>query len=264
MQFHFFEFDVPLSSSSSSSSSFPFSSYQGTKKKKKNPYEILGLSSNATEKEIKKAYKKLSLQYHPDKNDTHEAKETYKNIRQAYEVLMNPQSQSDMGRPDIIGEDIEDLFQFMNQFTNLHVPPKEIHVKVHLKDIYYQKPTYIHVNHKKIKLITYLFHYTIKQLNLRIHIHDIIGKDNIKRMGYDIEVVYPIEYEKLYENHTMKIPLFDDTIEYEWKKEYVNKIRTNEKKYIVIPGKGLPKDGLCKQRGNLYVILNAVWKEVIE
>lgn len=50
-------------------------------------YKILGVSKTASPEEIKKAYRKLALQYHPDKNKTKEAEEKFKEINHAYEVL---------------------------------------------------------------------------------------------------------------------------------------------------------------------------------
>ena len=51
----------------------------------KNYYEILEINSNATSEEIKKAYRKLSLKWHPDKNPTNreEAEEKFKEIADA-------------------------------------------------------------------------------------------------------------------------------------------------------------------------------------
>ncbi|MDO8620926.1 MAG: J domain-containing protein [Candidatus Levybacteria bacterium] len=57
----------------------------------KDYYEILGVSKNATETDIKKAYRKLALQYHPDKNKTKEAEGKFKEVTKAYEVLSDPQ-----------------------------------------------------------------------------------------------------------------------------------------------------------------------------
>jgi molecular chaperone DnaJ len=53
-----------------------------------NPYEILSVSKDASQEEIKKAYRKLALQYHPDKNpDNKEAEEKFKEVANAYEIL---------------------------------------------------------------------------------------------------------------------------------------------------------------------------------
>jgi len=54
---------------------------------KKDYYEILGVKRDATEEEIKKAYRKLALQYHPDRNKSKEAEEKFKEISEAYAVL---------------------------------------------------------------------------------------------------------------------------------------------------------------------------------
>lgn len=54
----------------------------------KNPYDVLGVPRTATSDEIKKAYRKLAMKYHPDKNKGDKASETkFKEISAAYEVL---------------------------------------------------------------------------------------------------------------------------------------------------------------------------------
>ena len=51
-------------------------------------YEVLGVSRSASPAEIKKAYRKLAMQYHPDRNpDDKEAEEKFKQSTEAYEVL---------------------------------------------------------------------------------------------------------------------------------------------------------------------------------
>ncbi len=54
-------------------------------------YSILGVSKSASADEIKRSYRKLALQYHPDRNKTKEAEEKFKEINKAYEVLGDPQ-----------------------------------------------------------------------------------------------------------------------------------------------------------------------------
>jgi len=56
----------------------------------KTHYEILGVSENSSEIEIKKAYRTLSLKYHPDRNSSNEAKSKMQDITGAYEVLKDP------------------------------------------------------------------------------------------------------------------------------------------------------------------------------
>jgi len=58
---------------------------------KRDFYEVLGVSKSASEKDIKKAYKKLAMKYHPDRNpDNPVAQEKFREVKAAYEVLNDP------------------------------------------------------------------------------------------------------------------------------------------------------------------------------
>jgi molecular chaperone DnaJ len=57
---------------------------------KRDYYDVLGVSKSADNKEIKKAYRKIAIKFHPDKNpDDKQAEENFKEAAEAYEVLSN-------------------------------------------------------------------------------------------------------------------------------------------------------------------------------
>lgn len=62
-------------------------------------YQILGVDRNASSDEIKKAYRKLALKYHPDRNpDNHEAEEKFKEINEVYACLSDPEKRANYDR----------------------------------------------------------------------------------------------------------------------------------------------------------------------
>ena len=58
---------------------------------KRDYYQILGLSKNAGEDDIKKAYKKMAIKFHPDKNQAPQAAEAFKKVSAAYACLTDPE-----------------------------------------------------------------------------------------------------------------------------------------------------------------------------
>src|SRR5512138_1946973 len=64
---------------------------------KRDYYDILGVAKNASEEDIKKAYRKLAMKHHPDRNQGDEAKkaeEKFKEAKEAYEMLSDPQKRA--------------------------------------------------------------------------------------------------------------------------------------------------------------------------
>ena len=132
----------------------------------KNYYEILNVSKNATEDEIKKAYKKLAIKWHPDKNpdNKEEAEMKFKEISEAYQILSDPQKKeiydtygeeglrndgmggSPFNSPDDIfkmffsgrspfsNNDNDDFFG--NRRQTKKTDPKVVNIPVSLKDFY--------------------------------------------------------------------------------------------------------------------------------
>lgn len=71
----------------------------------KDYYAILGVSRNATTEEIKKAYRRLALKYHPDRNPGDKnAEEKFKEVTEAYEVLSDPQKRQQYDQLGFVGD----------------------------------------------------------------------------------------------------------------------------------------------------------------
>ncbi len=61
---------------------------------KRDYYEVLGVAKTADEREIKKAYKRLAMKYHPDRNQEKDAESQFKEVKEAYEILTDDQKRA--------------------------------------------------------------------------------------------------------------------------------------------------------------------------
>lgn len=121
----------------------------------KDYYKILGISKDATEKEIKSAYRSLSIKWHPDKNqdNTEEATEKFKQISEAYNVLSDPEkkkiydehghdglkSMDEGGGFGGHGVDVAEIFRQMfgkSHKSKSNVPDVEIPLECSLDELY--------------------------------------------------------------------------------------------------------------------------------
>lgn len=132
-------------------------------------YEILGIDPNASENEIKKAYKKMALLYHPDKNQSSDASDKFKQIGEAYEVLSDPEKRKQYDTFGEAGLDHNemggspfDIFKHFfggenNQFFNFSQGKQKrkgndtTHsIDISLEDLYNGKTLKISLNKQKI------------------------------------------------------------------------------------------------------------------
>src|SRR6476469_1436032 len=73
---------------------------------KRDFYEVLGVGKNASDEDIKKAYRKLAMKHHPDRNpDSKGAEEKFKEAKEAYEMLSDPQKRDAYDRYGHAGVD---------------------------------------------------------------------------------------------------------------------------------------------------------------
>ncbi|ODV81850.1 dnaJ-like protein in endoplasmic reticulum [Suhomyces tanzawaensis NRRL Y-17324] len=116
----------------------------------KDYYKVLGLDKTCNDKQIKSAYKKLSLKYHPDKNpNDDEAHDKFLEVGEAYEVLSNPEKRSNydqFGDPEGRKQQDFGFGDMFNQFFGGHAghghggqrrgDSTQVNVHIPLKDFY--------------------------------------------------------------------------------------------------------------------------------
>ncbi|AHH08624.1 J domain-containing protein [Borrelia anserina] len=199
----------------------------------KDYYNTLGIHKNATIEEIKKAYKKLAIKYHPDKNKGNKlAEEKFKEINEAYEVLSSPQKKANYDNfgsanfnnnfnTEPFSKEFKntgfnhfesfDLFsEIFGESTKGILKDKEITIKISLYEAYMGGTKTILINNEKIEInIPKGTTETTKlKFNGKGNIHPISGKRSNLIIKFEISS---------YKNFTLKERNIETTINlYPW------------------------------------------------
>jgi len=96
------------------------------------PYDVLGVAKDATSKEIKKAFRKLALKYHPDRNPSKNAEAEFIRIAAAYETLddKGKKAQYDANPNQGFGSGFDETFDYSKFFSNFDAAMKR-HYEMH-------------------------------------------------------------------------------------------------------------------------------------
>jgi DnaJ-class molecular chaperone len=179
-----------------------------------NLYSILGIEKNASEDEIKKAYKKLVLRFHPDKNNDKNSHEQFIKIHSAYEILINNKLREDYDKLNKDKYNFRETMEYFykkykkNIYQNIYNILSFIYNKdnkTNLNDIEYddQYKNYID-NNKFDEAFNYLMNKYIKNES-ELNIIDNVECDLINRYNNNYMLIEVIR--KSRENIELYVPL---------------------------------------------------------
>jgi len=208
----------------------------------KNYYSILGVDRNASEDDIKKSYKKLALQYHPDKNPGDETCiEKFKEIAEAYSILNNKEKRNQydmMGFVDEsnIGEDPFSVFngifkQHMNSFMNMKYD-NNINISEIFSNISGAPEKSFPFGNVHVRVHTFpteVFHFNEKIDDENPHMGNLFDslfhpKDTIKKN----KIIYDKPNDKIYDITVTLSDIYNEKL----KKICISRLRKKDGKYI--------------------------------
>ncbi len=200
----------------------------------KDYYKILGVSSNATEDVIKKAYRKLALLYHPDRNPNDKAaEEKFKEIAEAYDVLSDDKKRADFDNLRSFGRKRKQYTNTNYDFSSDDFNPS------------YKKNYKTHENPDKL-WEEFLRDYNLKDFKFSDFFNNFFGK-NRKKSHLDRTAKLTISLKEAYLGSTRIIKLNNEKFRLKIKPGISND------QLLRIPGKGYKSSVTGEPNGDLYL-----------
>ncbi len=171
-------------------------------------YKILEIQRNATNSDIKKAYRKLALKYHPDKNKKAGSKEKFMEIQYAYEILSNDETKNkydNINKVDISFSEWIEKYLSNTEYLNIYLIIKSKITNIDW-DNYYNK-----FNNKKFdkiinpNKITEISKFLDIEKEVEFSLYELYNNIektvDYKRITKEnfIETIYPIDFKQIYE-----------------------------------------------------------------
>lgn len=251
-------------------------------------YDVLGLDKNASQEDIKRAYRKLALKYHPDKHDSSE--DTFKTINEAYQILHDPEKRKLYDEVNEFSKTASvDYMEMLKTLIMMFVATmrkkqlcKELKLSlcVNLDDVYRGDTKKIVVSTKRfdgtsvtkniyIPLVNFNGDYSFPsqgdeveegiftdiRIKINVNEHLYVKRDKIL-CEYDLYIEETVSLYELYAGFSRDIVFLDNetiTVTCDGSK------KPSEYKVMkILYGRGLPftDDEGEKRRGNLYIYFN--------
>lgn len=241
-------------------------------------YAILGVARSATADEIKKAYRRLALEWHPDRNKSASATEKFKKINEAFAVLSDPQkrqSYDQFGTAGVSGAhpnarysynvDLNDIFsQFGGDYQNpfdifeaffgFRNPNKKPHAVYHLRLSFdeaitgVEKEVEIEGQRRKIAIPAGIDSGTRINYSTFSLVLDVEPSKQFQRDGQDLYYELPLSYPKAILGTTVSVPTLQKAVDVRIKPG------TQPGTMIRLRGFGIPYPR-SNNKGDLYIVV---------
>lgn len=223
---------------------------------KKNYHKILGVNQEASVEDIKKAYRKLAMKYHPDRNngDKH-AEEKFKEINEAYEALTNPQKNFSSEQGNFhFHEDIDDFLKshFNSAFSDFFKPRLQLDLTFWEAALGCKKVIHID-NNGLVETLTINIPPAIfdgEEINIKINnqsysiVINVLNEHNAERHGLDILITVSIPFDVAVLGGELNFPHWDGDMK-------INiPAGLQPQQTLRLQGKGLARQG---RKGDLFI-----------